>query len=439
MQTTIEVIIQILGIIGTVIGLCGAYRIIFVVVGLLKVKKFPKAQKQHTYGICIAARNEEKVIRNLLESILNQDYPQDKLRVFVVADNCTDNTAQIVKDFAAENNLTNISLYEHNNPDERTKGFALKYLFERIKDDFTIDGYEGYFVFDADNVLHPDYITRMNEAFDAGKKIVTSFRHSKNIHRNWISFGYGIYWMTTSLYENRAKGVLDQACRIQGTGYLFAAEIVKDGWNYTRLTEDRAFCTDAVIKNHKISYCDDAVFYDEQPYKLKVALRQRLRWAKGHLQSFAEFGPSLFKNLFSRHKNFCITWDMLWINFPRTIESAFRRWLTWLLRIIIFAIIGTNFFTNVWQVIVFAYLMDRVSFWFSEMFKGVITMIWYHKRLGKPPFWKTIFHVFMFPLFSEIGRWCSYVALFKKVEWKPIPHDTVMDIGALNQNADTTK
>lgn len=439
MQTFAEIAIQVLATIGTIISILCAYKAIFVIVGLLKVKHFPAAKQQHTYGICIAARNEEKVIQNLLESILNQDYPQDKLRVFVVADNCTDNTAQIVRDFAAEHNLTNISLYEHNNPDERTKGFALKYLFERVQEDFTIAGYEGYFIFDADNVLHPDYISRMNEAFDAGKKIVTSFRNSKNTNQNWISFGYAMHWIGTCLFENRAKGVLDQACRIQGTGFLFANELVKNGWPYTSLTEDRAFCSDAVVQNYRISYCDDAVFYDEQPYKLKVALRQRLRWAKGHLQSSVENCPKLLTNMFKRHKTFTTTWDCFWLNFPGAIESGIRRLLTWTLQMIIFALIGTNFLNNVWEVIIFAYFMGLVKSWLGNMFRGLITIIWYRKRIGKLPFWKTAFHLLMFQLFYEIGRWCSYIALFKKVEWKPIPHDTVMDINALKENTDTPK
>ena len=90
----------------------------------------------------------------------------------------------------------------------------------------------------------------MNEAFDAGHKIITSYRNSKNMNQNWISFSYAMHWMRTCLTENRAKGVLNQACRIQGTGFLFASELVKDGWNYTTLTEDRSFCTDAVVQGY---------------------------------------------------------------------------------------------------------------------------------------------------------------------------------------------
>ena len=72
------------------------------------------------------------------------------------------------------------------------------------------------------------------------------------------------------------------ATNIQGTGFLFASEIVKDGWKYTSLTEDRALTADCVVEGYEISYNDEAIFYDEQQVSLKVALRQRLRWSKGH-------------------------------------------------------------------------------------------------------------------------------------------------------------
>ena len=137
-------------------------------------------------------------------------------------------------------------MYERKDPYRRTKGFALQYLVERIREDYGIDAFEGYFLFDADNLLKKDYITRMNESFDAGEKIITSYRNTKNFGDNWISASYGVHWLRTVRHEHRARSLFRLATRIQGTGFLFSWEIIKDGWNYTSLTEDRAFCADAV-------------------------------------------------------------------------------------------------------------------------------------------------------------------------------------------------
>ncbi len=420
-------IIKICSVIGTIISVLCAYKTIFKIVGFFKYRKFNKTSNKHKYAICVPARNESKVIENLLDSISNQDYPLQEITVFVVADNCTDNTAEIAKKY--DKNGLKVVVYEHNNPQEKTKGFALKYLFEQIKLEYQ-DEFEGYFIFDADNLLSRNYITKMNEAFDAGNKIITSCRCSKNMNRNWISFGYAMHWLRTCLQENRAKGVLKQACRIQGTGFLFASELVKDGWTWTSLTEDRSFCTDAVIKNYKISYCDEAIFYDEQPYKLKVALRQRLRWAKGHLQSSIENCPKLLKNMFNRKINFCITYDCFWLNFPSSIESGCRKIIKYLMQIIIAIMVS-----SVWGWVtgfIVAYLADKVSYWGKKIVGEICVFIIYGKKIGKLPFWKTIFNMLMFPFFDIIGKWASYVAVFKKVEWKPIPHDTIVDVSQLN-------
>ena len=425
----VEVGIEICSWIGVILTALYAYKAIFFVVGLFRYRKFAPTEQTYRYGICVAARNEEKVIKNLLESIAKQEYPLEKLTVFLSAHNCTDDTARVAREFSQKG--LQVVVYEHNAPTERTKGFALKNLFERINAEYGVESFDGYFVFDADNVLSDNYVKKMNEAFAAGNKIVTSFRASKNGNQNWISFGYAMHWMRTCLTENRAKGLLKQACRIQGTGFLFANELVKDGWKYTTLTEDRSFCTDAVVQNYKISYCDEAIFYDEQPYRLKIALRQRLRWAKGHLQSTVENCPKLLRNMFRKNKNFTITYDCFFLNFPRSIEGGIRKLIKRGLECIL-ALYAMNLF-GWWQGLIIAWFGDRIGDMLGDVFIQIAVLIVYGRRIPKENLIKRVFHMCTFFLFDVIGRWSSYIALFKKVEWKPIPHDQVVDIDELNR------
>ena len=242
----------------------------YMLIGLFFTRKFKPTKNFHKYAICIPARNEESVIANLISSIRKQDYPQELITIFVIADNCTDNTAKVARENGAV-------CYERFNDAERTKGFALKYLFERIEEDYGTDSFEGYFIFDADNLLKKDYISRMNDSFDEGEKIITSYRATKNFTESWIASTYALHWLRSIRYYHRARSFLHLATNIQGTGFLFTNEIVRDGWKYTSLTEDRALTADCVVDGYEISYNDDAIFYDEQPVSIKVALRQRLR------------------------------------------------------------------------------------------------------------------------------------------------------------------
>ena len=124
--------------------ICYAYQFLYIPISLFIHKKSRRIKKNNSYGILIAARNEENVIGNLIDSILKQDYPKDLITTFVVADNCTDKTAKIARDCGA-------ICYERFDNERKTKGFALEYLFERIEEDYGRMSFEGYFVFDADN------------------------------------------------------------------------------------------------------------------------------------------------------------------------------------------------------------------------------------------------------------------------------------------------
>ena len=423
-------IIKICSIIGTVYLVLQAYQALFLI-GFFRKKSYNKTDKIHSYGICIPARNEARVIKNLLESIENQDYDKQKLTIFVVADNSTDETAEIAREFAQTSQIA-VHVYEHNNSAERTKGFALKYLFEQIKQEFgSTNCFDGYFIFDADNVLKSDYITRMNEAFDAGNEVVTSFRNSKNFSQNWISFSYATHWLRTSLFEHRGKSLLNLSCRIQGTGFVFTNRFVEDGWKYTSLTEDRAFCSDIVVKGYKVAYCEDAKFFDEQPYKLKISFRQRIRWSKGHLQSAVENEPKLIKNMFKFNRNSIRSYDIFWLNFPGTIESGFRKLITWICQIAI-AVLAYQFWGGVLGILK-SVLLSYLFFWLTRIAQAVFVCIFYRKEIEKIKFSKLFWYIFLFPLFDEIGKWSMYIALFKRVEWKPIPHDYTVDLDKINK------
>ena len=121
----LDVLMVVCGVLLSLIGFLYIYRGLFAVIGLFRTKKFAPARALHRYAVVIAARNEEAVIGNLLSSIEKQDYPHEKMTVFVVADNCTDKTAAAARAHGA-------ICYERTDPERRTKGYALRYLFEQI-------------------------------------------------------------------------------------------------------------------------------------------------------------------------------------------------------------------------------------------------------------------------------------------------------------------
>ncbi|NJP40904.1 glycosyltransferase family 2 protein [Oscillospiraceae bacterium HV4-5-C5C] len=415
----IELAEHALSTISLVFMLLYAYRLVFVLLGARYTRHFPPCREQHKYAIVIAARNEAAVIANLLDSIAAQDYPQAKLAVFVVADNCTDDTA-------AEARRHGAVCYERRDRLHCTKGFALQYLFKCINRDYGYAAFDAYMIFDADNLLAPDFVSRMNEAFDAGEKIVISYRATKNLDRSWLAASYALHWLRTVRTENRPRSVLRLSARVQGTGYLFANEVVAEGWNYTSLTEDRAFSADAVLRGYRISYNDAAIFYDEQPETLKIALRQRIRWSKGHLQSFAQMSGKLLVCTF-RERSFT-AYDMLTTLFPYDLVGMSTRLLRFLLALCAFL-----YFQQGRGLV--AVLQSWLLFWLGDWAGAFLSAVYVfyieRERLGPLSWQRKLLYCATFQSFMIIGRISVAVALVTKVKWKPIPHTKPLSVQEL--------
>ena len=104
----------------------------------------------------IAARNEASVIGHLLDSIHRQDYPADKVTVCVVADNCTDDTAAMAREWGA--------LVTERHSDQVGKGYALSHLLSWLaREGYTFD---AYLVLDADNLLAPGYLAAIHRGLE---------------------------------------------------------------------------------------------------------------------------------------------------------------------------------------------------------------------------------------------------------------------------------
>lgn len=291
-------------IIATVFFVCYSYQFAYILVPYLKKEKPHKPAELHRYAVLISARNEELVIGNLLDSISAQDYPSSLVRVFVVADNCTDKTAKVARAHGA-------IVYERFNDKLVGKGYALEYLLDRIGEEYG-DVFDAYMVFDADNLLSEDYISRMNETFSDGYRIITSYRNSKNYGDNWISAGYALWFLREAKYLNNARYLLGTSCAVSGTGFMFSREILKScgGWPFHLLVEDIEFTIHNIVSGEKVGYCPRAVLYDEQPTKFSQSWKQRMRWARGYIQILRKYGGRLLHGIFAKRSFSCFDMTM---------------------------------------------------------------------------------------------------------------------------------
>ena len=393
--------------------ICYAYQFLYIPLVLAKKQRpLPCPPSPHRYAVLIAARNESAVIGGLLDSLRQQTYDPALLTVFVAADNCTDDTAAIVRRHGAV-------VYERFNHVNVGKGYALDFLTQHIQADYP-DGFDGYFVFDADNILAPDYIEKMNAVFSNGYEIVTSYRNSKNYGDNWISAGYALWFLRESRYLNGARCRLGSSCAVSGTGFLFSRRILEKcgGWNFFLLTEDIQFTIANVIRGEKVGYCPTAVLYDEQPTTFRQSFRQRLRWSRGYLQVFGKYGVSLFRGIF-RGSFSC--YDMTMNIMPAAVLSGAS----------IAVNLGAAVYNCVnggdWSVLAACLLQGFLSLYLTVFVLGVITTIteWENIYCSAT---KKVFYAITFPVFMFTYIPIVIVSLFHNPAWQPIHHSRSVDL-----------
>lgn len=395
------------------------YQFIYIVIALIgdKKKKLDtyEAKKLHKFAFIIAARNEQAVIGNLINSIKQQNYPAELIDVIVVADNCTDDTAQIAREHGA-------ICYERFNNMLVGKGYALDYCFNKIVEqfgDYTV--YDGYFIFDADNVIDKNYVKEMNKVFDRGYNVITSYRNSKNYDTNWITSGYSLWFIREAKYLNNPRMMLKTSCAVSGTGFLVNSSIIKknNGWKFNLLTEDIQFSVVNILEGEKIGYCESAMFYDEQPTTFKQSWNQRMRWSKGFYQVMFRYGRELIAMMFKKREMFVSCYDMFMTLAPATLLSigcillnliflAYGATDVHMLRRILPGTLGSIAFAG-------------VNFYLLMFSIGFITLVTEWNKILAPAN-KKIKSLFTFPLFMITYVPISLVALVKKVEWKPIAH-----------------
>jgi len=409
-------VVTVNNVIGMVFLLLYLYQFYYLFVGLFqKTKKYARTDQSKRYAALIAARNESAVIENLIRSLKAQNYPSHMLDVYVVADNCTDNTAEIARQCGA-------TVYERFNKEQVGKGYALNFLLKNIDELCGIRYYDAYFVFDADNILEENYVTEMDKTFSAGSRVVTSYRNSKNYGQSWVSSGYALWFLREARYLNNPRSLLGYSGAVSGTGFMVSSEVFEknDGWKHHLLTEDIEFSVDMITRGEVIGYCHDAIFYDEQPVTFRQSWTQRLRWAKGFLQVYRNYGSRLLKGLFSVNASSC--YDMTMSILPAFIFTTLNVLFNWSALAYYFIKFG-----SVGSELIF-YSVNFLLLEYILMFLlGLITYLTERDKIHCKTS-RAVLHLFSFPIFMLSYIPIAIAALFTRVGWKQITHSVSVSI-----------
>lgn len=269
-------IFLILFIIGAVFSLYSVYFFVLGMCGVRKKKPAKETPASTRFALLIAARNEEAVIGNLVDSLRAQNYPKGYFDIYVAPNNCTDNTRGVAVEHGAR-------IFDPKGV-ITGKGQVLTQAVDML---MAGNDYDAICVFDADNLVHPDFLRRMNDARATGVKVAQGFRDSKNPTDTAVSTCYSIcYWILSKFY-NSGRDAMGLSSLVNGSGFMIDMDMLRKlgGWHTQTMTEDYEFSAQCLLAGEKVHYVPAAIIYDEQPQTFRQSWKQRRRWSTGCIQN----------------------------------------------------------------------------------------------------------------------------------------------------------
>lgn len=416
---------------------CAAFfvQVIYVLLFFLKPKRYAPAKEKHKIAIMIPARNESAVIGDTVRALLQQNYPADRFHIYVVADNCTDNTAQLAREAGA-------TVYERfdDDPSHKRASYAMQHGFRRILED---DPEVEFFIkFDADNAACPDYLSRMNDAYESGVKIARPYSNSKNIGQNMWAGISGLYYLRDSRFSCQVRSALGSDQMLTGAGMMVSADILRrvDGWDAMSTSDDSEFTLLRLMEGERIAYVSEAICYEDQPTTLKDTFNRNRRMGNGLNKVFFRHG---FKFLFHFFRYWRWSYIDLFLQMmfvPMALAACFWFPAYYIFDFCYQAAIGD---TAAMQAILInlAYVL-AFGFYVPFVLQGLLAAILERKRL-LVPWTKLLPTIICFPLFMIIYAISITLGILHNPQWKSVarnaPAMAITDAKAVAADVDPTE
>jgi cellulose synthase/poly-beta-1,6-N-acetylglucosamine synthase-like glycosyltransferase len=212
------------------------------------------------------------------------DYPSDWVDIHVVADNCTDSTADVARDGGA-------TVHERFNPHDVGKGYALQWLAERLR--AAGDTFDALVVIDADSQVAPGFLTELDAELQRGARAVQAYYGALEDDSSWAVGLRAAALAAIHYVRPLGRTVLGASIGLKGNGMAFRRELLEaHGWSAS-VTEDIEYHMTLVLAGERVHFAPGAVVLAEMPGSLRTARTQNVRWEQGRIEMIRRYVPSL--------------------------------------------------------------------------------------------------------------------------------------------------
>ena len=252
--------------------------------------KTPKKNRQQlsatgSIGILIPAHNEKLVIKRTIESVLNAASNSHDIDINIIADNCSDNTADIAKQFS-------VNVLERENKNLRGKGAALQWAMNELKE----KNYDYTMIIDADSIVDDHFFQELRYALSTAKNGVVQTRYEAIANEH--SSIKRLAMLGFNVLRARGRTALGGSAGIMGNGFILSQQVLEQvPFRANSIVEDLEYHMRLVECDITVSFCDSARIYGEMPNDNTASDIQSSRWEGGRLGVLkAAFFPLLKKS-----------------------------------------------------------------------------------------------------------------------------------------------
>ena len=261
------------GVLVLFLGIVLAYKYVLAVVGLVGSEEARQASwpPVHRFAIVIPAHDEEASIREAVESCRLSNYPGERFAVFVIADNCSDQTAERAL-------LAGAVCWNGSDPTARGKGHALAWGFDQVLP----MGFDALVVLDADCRIEPHALRAFDRALEAGERVLQCSYVVANPDEAAMSYASAVGNAIENDLFYEPKSRLGLAVLLRGTGMVFHREILERfPWKAHSVTEDVQYALQLIRDGVRIRFLPDVRGLLPFPVTPEPLAIQRRRWAAG--------------------------------------------------------------------------------------------------------------------------------------------------------------
>lgn len=298
-----EIIIVIDWILFIYVAMSVAYLCFFAFLSLLKSSEpYPKSDKKSPILILFPAYKEDKVIESSVQSILTQDYPKEYFHIMIISDQMQETTIRRLSKLP----LQILSIVN----DRQTKANALQLTVSGIDK----NAYEIVVILDADNSVEPDFLSRVNDAYQFGIYAMQAQRIAKNPQTDTALLDGASEAMNNSFFR-KGQTRIGLSAALSGSGMAFDFGWFKEHiLKVSTAGEDKELEVLLLKQGVYIDYLEKAIVYDEKIVDPKSFSRQRRRWLAAQFGALKQAIKEFPIAIINRNWDYCnklFQWMML--------------------------------------------------------------------------------------------------------------------------------